>query len=222
MSAEAGAEGIQVVYWNGFIGRAEAPMLVLEDAGIPYTMNREVNDYCLSRGEGAKNKGYPAFASPALVDGDFTVAQTTACCEYVGTLAKTTPADPKMAANVLQLACDAADLWAEGYGARKGTDKGKAFLDDGRCAKFMEKIEKSFAFHDGPYFFGANPTYADFAMLNTLRTMEFCYGDDFTAKQGDVITKFRATIEARPKIADYLKRAEPILYESISAAKRKE
>ena len=69
---------LQLVYHAGFTGRADAPMLLLEDAGVPYSLLRDVKGYCSSRGGGDQNKGYPAFAAPALIDGDFTLAQTTA------------------------------------------------------------------------------------------------------------------------------------------------
>jgi hypothetical protein len=50
-------------YWPGFTGRVEAAMLLLEDAGVPYTLDRDPAAFLAGQGQaGAKNQGFPAFA----------------------------------------------------------------------------------------------------------------------------------------------------------------
>jgi glutathione S-transferase len=88
---------MKLVYWDNFLGRCLSPALLLEDAGIDYELDREnVGKWTTSGGDGAMNvAGYPCFAAPVLVDGDFTVAQTTAVLEYLGKVTGRIPADPK-------------------------------------------------------------------------------------------------------------------------------
>lgn len=71
LSPVAAASGTTIVYWEGFSGRAEAPILLLEDAGVPYTLNRDVKDFLYKGG----NQGRPCFACPVLVDDGFELAQ---------------------------------------------------------------------------------------------------------------------------------------------------
>ena len=210
---------VTIVYHAGFTGRAEAAMLLCEDTGIEYNMHRSAKDYCCSRGGGGENKGFPAFACPALVDGDFTLAQTVAMVEYLGQKAGRIPKDPKQAANHLQLNCDAADLWAEGYKARRDNeDKGAGWIQpEGRCVAWLRKFEASLDHYPGEYAFSAEPSAAEYAWLNALRTMEFCYGESFTALLTPAVKGFMDKMCARPKLATFLATAEPVLYDKVKA-----
>ena len=57
--------------------------------------------------------GFPAFACPVLTKGHFAVAQTPAIMEYLGKKHGYLPDGAEAQANCLQMALNAADLWAE-------------------------------------------------------------------------------------------------------------
>jgi hypothetical protein len=133
-------------YWPGFTGRVEAAMLLLEDAGVPYTLDRDPAAFLAGQGQaGAKNQGFPAFACPVLVsnaDG-YTVGQTTAIMQYLGAQHGYLPPSAGGAsaqATCLQLACNAADIWSEAYAARQKPDAGAEFVQ-ARLLKWISHLD---------------------------------------------------------------------------------
>ena len=63
-------------YFNaGFSGRVEGPMLLLEDAGVPYTCSSEVNEPKVDEA---------VFAPPACKDSAGYTSQSTAICMHLG------------------------------------------------------------------------------------------------------------------------------------------
>eukprot|EP00494_Astrolonche_serrata_P026790 UN27053 len=104
---------------------------------------------------------------PNLSKGDFCLSQTTAILAYLGSQLGYDLDTEEDRDNVLQVACNAADLWNEGYTAKKGsknigatTDGGKVFLDN-RCGKWLHFLEKNLQAHKNgeQYFFGDTITY---------------------------------------------------------------
>ena len=63
---------------------------------------------------------------------------------------------------------------------------------------------------------GAEPTYADFAVLNSIRTVQFMMEAQAadTLKLCPLLSAWTARIVARPRIASYLASCEPVLYAS--------
>ena len=129
-----------------------------------------------------------------------------------------TPASDTAQANCLQLALNAADIWEESYSARRGEDQGAEFCGERLQAWFSTLLGfKAATGSDGPYFFGAEPTYADFQLLNVLRILQFM----FEVEQVDLppaLAEWQAAMEERPGAASYLLAgAEPVLYEQVKA-----
>ena len=128
-----------------------------------------------------------------------------------------TPASDTAQANCLQLALNAADIWEESYSARRGEDQGAEFSSNRLQAWFSTLLGfKAATGSDGPYFFGAEPTYADFQLLNVLRILQFM----FEVEQVDLppaLAEWQAAMEARPGVARYLEGAEPVLYDQVKA-----
>ena len=129
-----------------------------------------------------------------------------------------TPASDTAQANCLQLALNAADIWEESYSARRGEDQGAEFSSNRLQAWFSTLLgfKAATGGSDGPYFFGAEPTYADFQLLNVLRILQFM----FEVEQVDLppaLAEWQAAMEARPGVARYLEGAEPVLYDQVKA-----
>jgi hypothetical protein len=94
-------------------------MLMLEDAGHPYSMDNEsFGKIGVAFGGGDANLGYPAFALPILTRGNFSVSQTTAICEHLGRELGYYPSGNETITACMQLCCDAADVWSESYNNR--------------------------------------------------------------------------------------------------------
>ena len=167
--------GYTIYYWPGFSGRAEAPILLLEDAGVEYRLDRGVKEFLYKGG----NRANPAFACPVLVDaahGGYTLGQTTAIMQYLGRMHGCAPQDAQAAATALQLACTAADIWSEAYTAKKSKESGSAttFVEK-RLAQWLDHLAAVLSFPPAsPYFGGMSPDFADFALLNAFRTIGEC------------------------------------------------
>jgi hypothetical protein len=66
---------------------------------------------------------------------------------------------------------------------------------------------------------GDKPTYADFAILNALRAVEYMFSGVRGAYPAP-LAGWKRTMEARPGVAAYLSResVEPVLYSKVAAA----
>ena len=65
-------------------------------------------------------------------------------------------------------------------------------MAEGRWAKWCVKLEASFKWRAGPYFFGDKPTYAEFALLNSFRSMADMY-KEFNLDECPSVKQVRAT-----------------------------
>lgn len=118
-------------------------------------------------------------------------------------------------ANCLQLALNAADIWSEAYSARQAEeDAMKTYLKE-RLPKWLDTLEQ---FHDktssgGAYFFGDEPSYADFELLNSLNILVFMFGvEEF----GSTLDAWKDAMESRPGVSSYLASCEPVLYPQVA------
>ena len=125
------------------------------------------------------------------------------------------PAGVEEQANCLQLALNAADIWSEAYSARRADeDAMKTYLSE-RLPRWLDTLE---LFHDktsngGVYFFGDEPTYADFELLNSLNILDFMFGfEEF----GDTLDAWKDAMESRPGVSAYLASCEPVLYPQVA------
>jgi len=213
----------KLFYWQGFTARAEPILLLLEDAGVEYEYITED-----AKKKTNKTSSYISHAFPVLEKGGFTVSQTTAIMQYLGAVHGYNGRTPEEEANVLQVALNAADLWVEGYYTRSGvaslgltSDNGKTFWQGKRGEVWLKLLEKNLQATDGDYFFGANPTYADFCVFNAINVIRFVYGEHFEQeyKHCAVLQNFENTMKNRPKVKAFFERNTlPVLYEGVSAA----
>jgi glutathione S-transferase len=211
----------ELFYWPNFTGRIEPILLLLHDAGVDYTLVRDVSAAT------AQDIGAPAFASPILRQGHFTVAQTTAILQFLGRRHGYAPADmsEEVQANCLQLALNAADIWSEAYKARREDDEGAAFIAE-RLPRWLDQLERFFSATSGggPFFFGTHPTYADFALLNVCNILDWMYctatkACDFPSLKFELpksIAVWKHAMQARAGVAAYLRDAEPVLYAEVA------
>ena len=86
----------------------------LHSAGIDVTYSND-EKYLMKRDSDKvwPGDGPPPWAVPILQDGEYVVAQTTACLEYLGRTHGYIPDGSKTQGNCLQLALNAADICKE-------------------------------------------------------------------------------------------------------------
>jgi glutathione S-transferase len=210
--------GYTLYYWAGFTGRAEAPILLLEDLGVKYMLDRDVKSFLYKGG----NQSNPCFACPVLVDNGFALSQTTAIMEYLGRRHGRLPAEPREQASTLQLACTAADIWSEAYAARKSNDAAtQTTFRSKRLAQWLAHLSTVLCHPPSPlYFGGAHPSYADFALLNAFRACEFMFGAGCASAYPAAVAEWLDRMLKRPAIAAFLssERCEPVLYADVAAS----
>ena len=168
----------------------------------------------------ATKKGFPAFAVPVLTKGEFSLAQTTAILCFLGEELGMMPTDAMSKADSMQLLGDAGDVWSESYAART-SGAPMAFIESGRLSKWMAHLTAALltaapnSTQLGPFFLGAAPTCADYALFSALRLVQEMYPTGFAAALSPEIKAWQEVLAARPAVAKYLVSCEPIIYESL-------
>jgi glutathione S-transferase len=119
------------------------------------------------------------------------LAQTSAILSYLGKKHGLAPTSDEDIAKCDQLSADASDVWSEVFKHSKDEDKGAAFLAaDGRLAAWFVHFEKALGVTSGPFFFGENPTYADFNLLGLIDLLQFYFEDRFAPLVSDNLTNW--------------------------------
>jgi len=214
---------ITLYYYPGFTGRVEPLILMLKDANV---------DFKLVRGRKLEEMGIPEgpyshHAMPRMKitksNGEESVySQTTSMLQYLGRKigydGKT--AESQLAMN--QVALNAADIWSEIYGAKKGnprvgmsSDGGDIFFEK-RASTWNDTMSKSLG--DQDYFGGATPTYPDFAMINVYEVSVFMFGEKRTEIlfQSPNLVSWIQRIKKRPALMEYYSSdPEPVLYDGV-------
>lgn len=213
-----------VYYHSGFSGRAQGLDLMLVDAGVAFERGSKAD--CMARSDGS------VFALPAVHNTETgrILSQTTAAASWLGgELGYAAPAAG--APEALKLACDCADVWAEGYAKRnearttKDPTTSLTWLTTRFVgfAKAMEATQRRSAVAEaraGPYLLGAAPCWVDFLWANAVITMEWCFGIELVATSlsaAPLAMGAAAALRARPRVEAYLASAEPVLYSSVNA-----
>jgi len=198
------ASNITFYYWDGFTGRGEPILLLLQHAGVAYNYSHAV--------ETVLAKHPKLLACPLLVDGDTVYSQTIAILNYLAKKFHLMPADETRA---LQMSLNMGDLWSESYDARKGADGGAAFLKD-RLGKWLDVLEHNV---QGKYFFGDHLSYVDFHVLTVIHVLDFMYGNvalDPIASRPKLAAWLKVT-KALPSVQEFYKKKLPILYDTVKA-----
>ena len=172
-----------VYYWSaaqGFLGRAFAPIAMLEHAGAAY----ETKD--------APERPSGTFAVPAVqTPKGAYVSQVAAVCHTLGHELGLAPSDYAADAKALQICCDSVDLVTE------ADKEGK--LEGDRKTKWL-------AHFDGLVSPDAEPVYSDFALLQALamgavfKSSSLCV-DDFPPNLKAWFEKMKATKGAQAVLA---------------------
>jgi len=221
-----------VFYHAGFSGRAQAADLMLVDAQRPWQRRGKTE---------MKQISSSVFALPAVYShaSGTMLGQTTAQAAWLGQEVGYAP-PPGLEFIALKIACDIADIWSESYKKRKelklspeAADHSNEWLH-GRFGGYIKAIEASRCeaaamkidqdIETWTYLLGPTPCYVDFLLANAYLVQVFMFSKnlvDTAAGRTEctgVIGAYSALLE-RPLIQAYLSAAEPVLYNSVSAAK---
>jgi glutathione S-transferase len=175
------SEKITLYYWPLF-ARAGALFRMLEEKGVPYEHKSSKEEMA------AKASVFGAsgvnIAPPIIEDGGAIISQSTACAMYLGKkLGFDKGVDPCLS---VQYLLDIVDVFEGGVG-KNNEDAGllKKFMegDDGKPSRWSAvagTIERNI---QGPYFFGAEPSYVDFFLLQHMDWRKDMF-DKLQAKTG--------------------------------------
>lgn len=205
----AASEQYEIFYHVGFTGRSLPIQLLLRDAGVPYTVLPVVHGGA-DRVVGAL-QGYPVFAPPAIKKGNFVLAQTTAILSYLGKKHGAAPTSDEDLAKCDQLNADVADVFVETLNAYKA-DKGAAFIaPGGRLAQWLAHFDKALGVSAGPFFFGENPSFADFHLLSLIDALQFFFDDRFAPLVPERMTNWLGASVCRNSYMAIQAEGSPIL-----------
>mmetsp|Transcript_23087 Transcript_23087/g.31586 ORF Transcript_23087/g.31586 Transcript_23087/m.31586 type:complete len:214 (-) Transcript_23087:66-707(-) len=210
------AESYEIVYWPGFTGRAQPLMFLLEAANVKYTWNTDVVGF-----KEANNKaGFPLFACPFLKQGEFVISQTHTIMEYLGKKhGFAVEGEQATFASVVSL--NVADIWSEGYNARKSAaDKGATFLKE-RLGAWLDILEGEAAKTAGKFFFADGASYVDFVLLNLDSTLDYLYGKKYQEQRDSrkKICEILNNTKNIPGVAAHIASDSflPVLYDGVKA-----
>jgi len=205
---------IYYYFQAGFSGRAEGPLLLLEDVGAAYETSSDVAE--------PKAKDASCFAPPFCKQGELYLSQSTAICQHLG-IQFGVAGEPSQAGVMMRALCNGEDFWGEAYRpAKNGKDPagGAAFAGSERFGKWLVVVQGPLK-AGGDYLFGASPTYADYHLLATLRAVQGMYPKAFSAKleteELTLLAAWMGRMTSRPKIAAFLASPQtlPPLYPSV-------
>lgn len=217
----------ELYYWHGIPGRGEFVRLALEEAAAEY---RDIARTYPGKREGARmlqafldgeDATHPAFAAPALKDGDLLIGQTSAILLYLGDRHGLAPADLGGRIWTHQIQLTIADLVSEVHDAHHPLggnlyyeqQKEAAALRTGhfrefRMPRFLAWLERILARNpDGPaHLVGASLTYADLSLFQVIEGLTYAFPRRIAAVMPDVphVAALHRAVCERPRIAAYL------------------
>lgn len=155
-------EKIKLYYWP-IMMRGASALRMLEHTNAPFEWisdKAEMAKICSAFGAQGDT-----FAPPVVVDGKTVLSQQVAVTFYLGKRLGLVPKNFSEA-KALQYMLDVIDTFENGWG--KNNEHGptlKKWVEGDRCRSFMSNIERSI---QGPYYFGEEPSCADFLLLAHL------------------------------------------------------
>lgn len=210
----------QLWYWPGLPGRGEFVRLAMEAAGIPY-------EECAAGEGGAerlladlKARGPRGpFAPPYLAVDGMTIAQVADILRYLGELHDIAPKGLAERTWIEQLQLTVADMVAEVHNVHHPVDM-MAYYDEqqseaaryaaqfrgARMPKFLAHFEAATQANDGPFFAGADWSYADTSLFQLVEGLRYAFPRRMGAIERDYpgVIALRDAVATLPGIAAYL------------------
>ncbi|PAA48259.1 hypothetical protein BOX15_Mlig018716g1 [Macrostomum lignano] len=230
----AGGEGEpspkwQLRYWPNVPGRAEFIRLILVEAGQEFSEHCDPEAIYLDF-KCQQKTGWPVFAVPMIKQGDFELGQTATICRYLakrlGLLPDGEPdrwrAD-QTCATVMdfitegRLAFHGRNFYESYFGQEAETRPYIDYFERHRLPKFLRHFEQVLSFNaanwdasgGGRFVVGRRVTYCDLCLLHVLRAAESQFPAAWARSIGDCprLAEFKAGMEDRPRVRDYLSSA---------------
>ena len=231
----------QILYWPPYdadrgiaagAGRAEYLRVVFEEADVPYEeVSVDIASYFWSRLD-LQSSNYPVLAPPAVRFNDVVVAQTPVAAKFLAVKFGLYPAaePPEIQARAEQIVATIHEYIAEGRMAfhpvkntmsyHQQVEAAKPYVDAfkaDRLPRYMAHFERLFLAAPGPFFLGDTLTYVDLQALVMLQVTKSQWPDAWPNLPIPNLTDLLARLEARPRIAAYLRspRRNPFAGDSL-------
>ena len=205
-------------YWSAIPGRGEFIRLPLEAGGIPYRDRaREEGDEAMIR-DMEERRGRGPFAPPYLVAGELCIAQTANILDFLARRHGLAPADEGSLRFAQQLILTMLDALDGAHNVHHPISGGLYYRDqkaealraaeayrEERIPKFLGYFEAVLE-ESGPWLVGTAWSYADLALFQLVRGLEYAFPRR-TAALAEVIPlvfALRNRVQALPELADYL------------------
>eukprot|EP01084_Bolivina_argentea_P297524 512595_1 len=167
MAEEKESEWTLYYHRYGFGGRGSIIRMAFALADIKYAEG-DVSEH--GKIKGADIDGFPNFAFPIVKHGDQLLSQTPAIIQYILAIGKVGPTDPLKAAQAMQVALTAADVWSEWFGKQ---DPPKEWITKrvyDFCKVLNNQLKRN---NDGKgFYFGDKPCIADIFVADFMRRFE--------------------------------------------------
>ena len=152
-------------YWP-FLGRGGCLVRMLEHTSTPYEYVSEAGRFGEVMGRWGASTG--CFAPPVVVDGGYTISQSTATCMYVGDKCGLNGQPSFDSFKAQQHLLDIVDVFENGLGKKNedGADLKEFLKEGGRWQQLMGNLEAGVG--PGPYYFGATPSAVDFFLAHHI------------------------------------------------------
>jgi len=204
-TAEMSTDKITLYYWP-ILGRAGSLIRMMEEKGVPFEHISDKDKMATKSTAFGAAEGIN-IAPPIIDDGTKCISQSTVCCFYLGKkLGFDQGVDDFLA---LQYLADIVDLCEGGIGKNNEDATAlKKFLEgvDGSPPRFKALAGPVNRNIKGPYFFGDEPSFVDFFLLQHMDGRQDMF-DKLQAKTGkdflDDFPKIKAVMEGLRSLDSY-------------------
>jgi glutathione S-transferase len=228
--SEDAGEAYQLYYWPFIPGRGEFVRLALEEAGARYV---DVARLPEAEGGGvaaikrvlegrSPAAGAFAFAPPVLRFGDLAIAQTANILHWLAPRLGLVPGDESSRIYAHQLQLTIADFVSETHDVHHPISVGLYYEDQKpeaarRAGHFLRERAPKYLAHferildgnnasEGRHAVGADLSYVDLSLFQVMEGLHYAFprAMEGLAKKAPRLTRLRATVAQRPRLAAYL------------------
>lgn len=216
--------GVTLYYWPMIPGRGEFVRWILEDAGVDYVDVARIDGVpaiFAARREGielASGRRVRIFAPPALATDDHVLFQTAVIAQYVGETYGRAPADAADRWDARGLMNYVMDVVKEAHDVHHPVSMSLTYEQQAaeslraaeafhahRLPRHLQFFEARLAQRDGPYLFGAEPSYADLALVPLLRGLDHAFPKAMSQADTPHLRALRDAVQERPNLVAYRK-----------------